>query len=93
MRIHNENAMKRRFNWQSALFTPRVLVILIYAGACSFATVTMVAYFHPQAPTKVFHRTLTFDERVSYQRAIEEVTGGIASHRRAVPTPNHLRIQ
>jgi len=31
------------------------------------------AVFHPQVPGKVSNRTLTFAERVSYQRAIEEV--------------------
>ena len=27
----------------------------------------------PEAPTKIFHRTLTFEERLDYQRKIEEV--------------------
>src|SRR5437016_2389196 len=34
---------------------------------------TMMAFFGPQAPTKVSPRTLSFAERVSYQRAIEDV--------------------
>ena len=34
---------------------------------------TVMAYFGPQAPAKVLPRTLTFAERVSYQRAIEAV--------------------
>ena len=34
---------------------------------------TAMAFFVPQAPTKVSPRTLSFAERVSYQRAIEEV--------------------
>ncbi len=33
----------------------------------------MTAFFRSEAPTKVAHRTLTFVERVVYQRAIEEV--------------------
>jgi hypothetical protein len=36
-------------------------------------TGTVMAFFGPQAPTKVLPRTLSFAERVSYQRAIEEV--------------------
>jgi len=32
-----------------------------------------LAFFHPEAPTKNATRTLTFAERVAYQRAIEEV--------------------
>src|SRR5262249_42033670 len=34
---------------------------------------TFLAFFHPQAPAKVWHRPLTFAERVSYQKAIEDV--------------------
>src|SRR5438132_3481913 len=34
---------------------------------------TMMAFFGPQVPTKVLPRTLSFAERVSYQRAIENV--------------------
>jgi len=33
----------------------------------------LLAFFHPEAPAKVSQRTLTFAERVAYQRAIEEV--------------------
>src|SRR5215472_11645615 len=36
-------------------------------------TGTLLAYFRPEAPTTVSNRTLTFAERVGYQRAIEEV--------------------
>ena len=34
---------------------------------------TQLAFFRPEAATKVSQRTLTFAERVAYQRAIEEV--------------------
>ncbi len=34
---------------------------------------TLLAFFHPEAPAKASQRTLTFAERVAYQRAIEEV--------------------
>jgi N-acetylneuraminic acid mutarotase len=36
-------------------------------------TGTLLAYFRPEAPTNVSPRTLTFAERISYQRAIEDV--------------------
>ena len=36
-------------------------------------TVPLLAFFRPEAPPTVSNRTLTFEERVSYQRAIEEV--------------------
>jgi hypothetical protein len=32
-----------------------------------------LAFLHPQASLNASQRTLTFEERVSYQRAIEEV--------------------
>jgi N-acetylneuraminic acid mutarotase len=34
---------------------------------------TLLAFFRPEAPANVSHRTLTFEERIAYQRAIEEV--------------------
>src|SRR5207248_7584464 len=34
---------------------------------------TLLAFFYPEAPTKDAKRTLTLEERVSYQRAIEEI--------------------
>ena len=36
-------------------------------------TGTLLAFLHSETPAKVSQRTLTFAERVSYQRAIEEV--------------------
>src|SRR5438067_3093500 len=41
-------------------------LLLLLAG-------TVMAFFAPQAPTKLLPRTLSFAERVSYQRAIEDV--------------------
>ena len=55
-------------------FTPRVLVALLLCGAaCLTVTGTLPAFFHPEAATKVSQRTLTFAERIAYQRAIEDV--------------------
>jgi N-acetylneuraminic acid mutarotase len=65
--------MKKSSNWRTPLFTRRVLVTLVCAAVCSFASATLLAFFRPEAPTKVFHRALTFEERVGYQRTIEEV--------------------
>jgi N-acetylneuraminic acid mutarotase len=65
--------MKKSSNWRTALFTRRVLVTLSCAAVCFFASATLLAFLRPEAPTKVFHRALTFEERVSYQRTIEEV--------------------
>src|SRR6184192_2181459 len=41
-------------------------LLLLLAG-------TVMAFFGPEAPTKVVPRTLSFAERISYQRAIEDV--------------------
>jgi hypothetical protein len=58
----------------SAFSIRRVLIALILcAAACSLLTGTLLAFFHPEAPENIFNRTLTFAERVAYQRAIEEI--------------------
>jgi hypothetical protein len=41
-------------------------LLLLVAG-------TVMAFFSPETPTKVLPRTLSFAERVSYQRAIQDV--------------------
>jgi N-acetylneuraminic acid mutarotase len=41
-------------------------VVLILTG-------TVLVFLRPEAPAKVSHRTLTFAERIGYQRAIEDV--------------------
>src|SRR6516164_3108427 len=34
---------------------------------------TLLSFFRPEAPAKLLHGTMSFEERVAYQRAIEEV--------------------
>jgi hypothetical protein len=63
--------MKTKRGTQSGLFSLRLVLCL--AAVCSMITGTLLAFFRSEAPTKVPQRTLTFPERVSYQRAIEEV--------------------
>jgi N-acetylneuraminic acid mutarotase len=60
---------------QAGFFNARVLIAIIICGAaaCSLVSGTLVGFFSPEAPPKISHRTLTFQERVAYQRAIEEV--------------------
>jgi N-acetylneuraminic acid mutarotase len=67
--------MKKKPSSPSAFFNPRALIILVLcsAAACSLVNGTSLAILRRQTPEKVSQRTLTFDERVSYQRAIEEV--------------------
>jgi N-acetylneuraminic acid mutarotase len=64
----------------SAFSSPRALIALFVCGAaCSIATGTLpttagkLALFRTETPAKISQRTLSFTERVSYQRAIEEV--------------------
>ena len=65
--------MKKKRTAQSGLFNRRAL--LIGAATCSivFPIISGLAFFHSEAPTKVPHAALTFAQRVTYQREIEEV--------------------
>ncbi len=65
----------KRSTFQSAFFNPRILIVLLLcaAGGSSIVTGTPLAFFYPEGPTTDAKRTLTLQERVSYQRAIEEV--------------------
>jgi hypothetical protein len=59
---------------QSGFLASRVLLILPFcAAASSIVAGTLLAFLHPNVPAKVSHKTLTFAERVAYQRAIEDV--------------------
>jgi N-acetylneuraminic acid mutarotase len=66
--------MRKKSNPQSAFLTRRILFsLLLCTVACSITGGTLLAFFRSETPTKVSHRTLTFAERVAYQRDIEEV--------------------
>jgi hypothetical protein len=62
--------MKTKTHSQSG---SRAFLILFCAAASSILAGTLLAFLSPEVPAKVSDRTLTFKERVSYQRAIEEV--------------------
>ena len=49
------------------------LAFLLCAVACSVGTGTVLAVLGAEGPSNVSQRTLTFAERVAYQRAIEHV--------------------
>ena len=52
----------------------RALIVLLLGGvACFVVTGTLLALLRPDPPANVSQRTLTFAERVAYQRAIEDV--------------------
>ena len=67
--------MKRRRITQRAFLNVRtsIAVLLCAAAVCWVLSATVLAFFRPEASSKVFQRTLSFSERVAYQRAIEEV--------------------
>jgi len=55
------------------------LALLLCAVACSVGTGTLLAFFSPEAPSNLSQRTLTFAERVAYQRAIETFGADVSS--------------
>jgi N-acetylneuraminic acid mutarotase len=59
---------------EGGFLTPRVLMALsLCAVACSILTGTLLAFVGSSMPSNLSQRALTFADRVSYQRAIEEV--------------------
>src|SRR6266536_892 len=69
--------MKKKSATHSAFFSPRALIVFLLcsAAACSILIPTGSgrAFLRPQAPSNASPGTLTFEERVAYQRAIEDV--------------------
>ena len=66
--------MQKKSPLNSASVSPRALVVLLVcAAACLIVTRTLPAFLRSEAPANVSQRTLTFAERVAYQRAIEDV--------------------
>src|SRR5437868_2942724 len=64
----------QKLNSRSAFLNVRAVVApFVCAAACLIVTGTLLAFFRSEAPTNVSQRTLTFAERVGYQRAIEDV--------------------
>ena len=60
---------------EGGFFNPRASITLLIcaAAACSMVSGALLGFVRPEAPAKASQRTLTFAERVTYQRAIEEV--------------------
>jgi N-acetylneuraminic acid mutarotase len=50
-----------------------IAVLVCAVAGCSVLSATLLGFFSPQASLRVSERTLSFAERVTYQRAIEEV--------------------
>src|SRR5256886_8018598 len=67
--------MKNKSACLSGFFNLRVTIALLVcmAAVCSLVTGTVPAFLRPQGQGNASQRTLTLEERVSYQRAIEDV--------------------
>jgi hypothetical protein len=69
--------MQKKSTSKSAFLNLRTLVVFLFcAVTVCFILIPVrsgLAFLHPQAPSSASQRTLSFEERVSYQRAIEEV--------------------
>jgi hypothetical protein len=66
--------MKTKIHPESGFLDSRALLILLLcAAASSIVGGTLLGFFRPETQAGVSQRTLTFAERVAYQRAIEEV--------------------
>ncbi len=70
---NHPHLVQKKSTFESAFANLRVLIALLLCASAAFFIVsgTVLAVFRPQAP--VSKRTLTFADRVFYQRAIEEV--------------------
>jgi N-acetylneuraminic acid mutarotase len=70
-------AMQKKSISTSAFFNSRTLMVLLLCAATAcfilISTRSGLAVLYPQPPASASQRTLTFPERVSYQRAIEDV--------------------
>jgi hypothetical protein len=66
--------MQKKSASSSIFFSPRLLLAVMFCtGASLCPTGTLLAFRHGETPSNSSNRTLTFEERVAYQRAIEEV--------------------
>src|SRR5215471_6188420 len=67
--------MNRKHSPQSAFSNLRILIALLLCAVAAGSLVSrpLLAFSRPEASTKDSPRTLTFADRVAYQRAIEEV--------------------
>ena len=65
---------EKEIHFPVRFFSLRTITILFCAiAACSILTVPLLAFLRPQEQGNGSQRTLSFEERVSYQRAIEDV--------------------
>src|SRR6266567_7983466 len=66
--MDKKSSARAAFLLRRGLFT-----LLLYAAACLILTGTLLAFFRSESGTDASQRSLTLDERVAWQRAIENV--------------------
>src|SRR5213082_3787584 len=67
-------SLTRRPVREGGFLSPRVAIALpLCVAACSLITGTLLGFLQSEATPKTSQRTLTFAQRVAYQRAIEDV--------------------
>src|SRR5947207_11709733 len=78
--LSTRRSFTRRLVGEGGFFSPRTLVALFFCAATTCFIVipakSGLAFLHPQESSNASHLAaagLTFEERVSYQRAIEDV--------------------
>src|SRR5262249_11262910 len=71
-RFSTRFSVARKLIGKSRLFSPGLLTALLCLATCLVAARTLMAFFQ-DAPAKSSRRTLSFEERVAYQHAIEDV--------------------
>ena len=75
--LSTRHSFTRRVVGEGGFFNLRALVGLLLCAATAYFILIPIrsglAFPRPQAPANASQRTLTFEERVSYQRAIEDV--------------------
>jgi sensor histidine kinase regulating citrate/malate metabolism len=69
-----QSAPARRSLDEGGFFNLRasIAILLCVLVGCSVLSATLLGFFSHQASLKVSERTLSFAERVTYQRAIED---------------------
>jgi N-acetylneuraminic acid mutarotase len=65
--------MYKKTTYPSAFVNQRGLIAVLFCAVCFTLAGTLLAFLHADGVTNVSQRTLTFAERVGYQRAIEGV--------------------
>src|ERR1044072_9475610 len=65
--------VRRSFTKGGSFSSPALVALVLCVATSLIVTGTLLAFLRSEGPSQVSQRTLTFEQRLSYQRAIEEV--------------------